>query len=193
MDLEDALIRYQYDDAPPLSFHFLPDRLVNKQYCSDLARIILQECNGKWEKLSATQNLYSSIPDKPGLYMFVWKICFPFEFDSATTFVRLILYIGKAGEADGKGTIRSRYKTEYSRIVSSDAEKLWTSVDMSTRSGRLQKFLNLYELEYWFLVMDNCTEMSKIGILEDKLIKLFNPPANRKGTRGKFGATEDAF
>jgi len=193
MELSEALIRYQYDEAPNLSFNLLPDRLVNEKYCHDLSELILCKSKGNWEKLKATKNLYRSIPDLPGLYLFIWKLYFPFKFDNSKLFFRYILYIGKAGGSDCKGTLRSRYQSEYSKIIHSDPEKIWVNVDMNTRIDRLQKLLNLHDLEYWFLPLNNCNDMSVIEILEDRLIKLFNPPGNRRGTRVKYGETESAF
>jgi hypothetical protein len=193
MKLTEALKQYQYDEAYPVPFSFIPDRLLNKEYCDDLAKRLLENCTGKWERYTATPKLGNMLPDSPGIYMFVWKPFFPFEFDDKTQYIRLILYIGKAGGDNEQGTIKKRYKSEYSKIVQSDAEKIWKSKAFDTRKERLEKCLNLHDLEYWFIVADSCHELSKIGYYETHLIKLFNPPVNRIGVRVKTGASVPAF
>ncbi|MEW6426865.1 MAG: hypothetical protein AB1568_02395 [Thermodesulfobacteriota bacterium] len=193
MNLDEALIQYQYDDAQPLPFNFIPNRLVNEKYCNSLSTKVLKICSGKWEKLTATPGLADSLPDKPGIYMFVWRTYFPFIFDDSTSYIKLILYIGKSGELGCNGTLKSRYKGEYSKIVKSNSENIWKISKLNSRKERLDKFLNLYELEYWFIVMDNCDNLSDILKLEDELIKLFNPPANKKGIRMKYSTLTDAF
>lgn len=193
MDLEEALSYYQYDESQALQFNFIPNRLVNKKYCEKLSEKLISNCNGKWEKTVATPGLGDSLPDKPGIYMFVWRLFFPFVFDEYTSNINLILYIGKAGTTDGNGSLKSRYKNEYSKFVKTNAEKIWENCQLKSRKDRLSKFLNLYELEYWFAVMDNCANLNDICDIEDRLIKLFNPPANKSGLRMKYSQPTDAF
>jgi hypothetical protein len=193
MKLDEALTIYQYDEAQGLSLCFLPNRLVNEKYCNSLSDKILKKCSGNWEKYNATPMLANSLPDKRGIYMFVWRLYFPFVFDDNTLHIRLILYIGKAGDNFGNSTIKSRYRGEYSKYVKSDAEIIWKKSKLDTRSERLSKYLNLHDLEYWFLVMDNCDNLSEISNLENELIKLFNPPANKAKIRMKYSETMKAF
>jgi hypothetical protein len=51
----------------------------------------------------------------------------------------------------------------------------------------------MHELEYWFVVFDNCEKSNDIVKIEDELIKLFNPPANKSGIRMKYKNPIDAF
>lgn len=193
MKLNEALTLHKYDEVESLQLYFLPNRLVDEEYCKALSNRLMQRCNGKWEKYLATPTLANTLPDKNGIYMFVWKLYFPFIFDEDTLYIRLILYIGKAGDEHGSGTIKSRYRNEYSKYVKSDAETIWKACNLNTRSERLTKYLNLHDLEYWFLVMDNCDDRSEILKLEIELIKLFNPPANKTQLRVKYSKTVNAF
>lgn len=192
MELIKALVQYQYDEAPDLSFKFLPNRLVNKSYCETLSDEIINSFGNTWERLVATKDLALSLPSLPGIYMFVWKPYFNFAFDDYFTSLHYVVYIGKAGGPNENSTFKSRYKSEYAKIVKRDAEEIWKKNEMKCRKDRLNKFLNLWELEYWFIVMKE-ENRHVIKKYEEKLIQLFNPPGNTSGLRAKYGKSKPAF
>jgi hypothetical protein len=192
MELSQALIKYQYEEPQELAFKLLPNRLVNKLYCESLSDDLVNAFGNNWERLIATKELAARLPELPGIYMFIWKPFFNFKFDDDRTSLNYIVYIGKAGGAYNNSTLRTRYKAEYSKIVKSNAEHIWNCSDLKTRSDRLNKYLNLFELEYWYLVMGK-NNSNVIEKFENKLIKLFNPPANRSGLRAKYGDPQPAF
>ena len=94
--------------------------------------------------------------------------------------MRSVLYIGQAGADNTTGTLRKRYQDEYAAIVGADPESLWGS-DMSNRSSRLSRVLNLRHLEYWHVVN---TSRDLLKRYETALIRLFNPPGNSQSTAG---------
>lgn len=192
MKLEKALIKYQFDEPQEISFKLLPNRLVNKSYCESLSKDLITVFGNKWEKLSATPKLASRLPSLPGIYMFVWKPHFDFEFEVGNLWMNYIVYIGKAGDDLNNATLKSRYTTEYSKIVKSDAEQIWQANDLITRKDKLMRYLNLWELEYWYIAMEK-NNLKQIRIFENKLIELFNPPANKVGLRAKYGKPQSAF
>ena len=131
--------------------------------------------NKKWEIREATDSLGDHLPEKAGLYMFVWRI--PFRFPTKKLndhFFRIIVYIGQAGSGDTGNSLQQRYKKEYAAIVCQDPQALWKD-DVSNRASRLKRYLNLRDLEFWY---HEIGQTDLIGAFEESLIKLFNPPAN---------------
>jgi hypothetical protein len=99
-----------------------------------------------------------------------------------------VLYVGKAGDGS-KGTLKSRYKDEYSSMIGASPDIFWSTDEPSNRKERLRYFLSLEPLEYWFQEFPS----NRVGDLETRLIKALNPPANMQGRRRKLKAPEPAF
>ena len=134
-----------------------------------------------WEIRRATPDLWQQIPDKPGLYMFVFSPHLRLNMARPEAQIGLprAIYVGRAGSASGSGTLRARYRTEYRNYVCSDPDRLWEDVPSSERKYLLKKYLNLWPLEYWYLEI---AKRETITRLEIGLIKLLNPPLNYQGT-----------
>lgn len=181
------------DDPPPMLRTELPvDRLLDSEYSRQLASDIRAAADGAdWECLSATKSAARRIPAKSGLYAFVWNpsgIALSLQTGPRPS---TILYVGSAGGDAGKGTLKSRYVGEYSKYVGGDPEVLWTSTEAKTRKERLRRYLCVFPLEYWFLVLKPGTD---IFDLETKLINLWGPPLNQAvGPRLRVARATPAF
>lgn len=169
----------------PLNWQMDPD--LGEMLCKDL-----KATGAAWEVRRATPNLWQSIPAKTGLYMFVYRSHVALELDGGachrTTWV---LYVGRAGSTESERTLRDRYKAEYRKYIGGDPELLWGEDTPKGRAEMLRRYLAIWPLEYWFLVVE---DRAKIPMLEDRLIKLFAPPLNSNGhLRLRKGKAEPAF
>ena len=157
--------------------HFTPciEDLIDNSYCQRLSEMLYAE-KKHWEQHKAVPGLGAMLPDEAGLYMFVWEPRFTLRTTSTeTSNLRWVLYIGKAGGPGGKGTIRNRYTSEYSKYVGQDPSPLWDTQVVTKRDKRLARYLTLRPLDFWFLPIDDVQEIER---LERKLIKLLRPPLN---------------
>ena len=190
-EFKQALLKYREEEVThPLIFMPRIEHLIDHEYCLNLNELLLQE-GYKWEKRKATSELGISLPDEAGLYMFVWKPTFSLTFDSGTVeeYLSWVLYIGQAGgKEEETGTIKKRYTGEYYKYIGKDISQLWEKDEITKREQLLARYLTLRPLEYWFLTVDN---KSEIHLLERKLIKLLRPPLNRQyGPKLRTGKTE---
>jgi hypothetical protein len=154
------------------------NHLVDVDYCRTLSDS-LRRTSARWERSIATSNLGNMLPSNPGLYMFVWCPEFFFELANPENSQNLyyVIYVGRALSGT---TIRARYNSEYSRYIQSDFGSLWDNIDQKTREQRLKKHLSLMPLEFWYLPLS--LDDGGICLLEKRMIKLLNPPANSDGT-----------
>ncbi len=164
------------------------------QMDEDLGHAIEVElkAHGSWECMRATPSLGDHIPAKTGLYMFVFRSHIELSLDGNSGHRPLwVLYVGRAGSHESTKTLRDRYKGEYAKYVGGDLEQLWGEGQPKGRVENLKRYLSIWPIEYWWLVID---DRSKIPHLEDRLIKLLAPPLNRNGRlRVKTGVPEPAF
>ena len=189
--VRDALARH-LDEAPIaldliLPLHWQLDEAVGETLTTDLLGT-----GGKWEILTATRGCATVIPPKCGLYMFVYRSHLTMEFENKPPHRQTwVLYVGRGGSADSTNTLRKRYKNEYSKFVGGDLEHLWNETEPKNRTNNLKRYLTIYPLEYWFLVVE---DRHKIADLERRLIKIFSPPLNSSGKiRARAGPPEAAF
>lgn len=182
--LERAVHRNRDEPSPTLDVNWALLRLLDQSgtqaLCGDL-----REYGSGWEVFEATEHLYETLPDKPGLYMFVWRPWFRFSMmetaggqQARPTSTSQILYIGQAGASDDQtgNTLRSRYKN-YRRHISTEPHHLWRTTRRLTRPNLLE-YLALRPLEYWFTVVNDRAEIKS---LESRLLQWFNPPLNKTG------------
>lgn len=186
-----TLARHREQPAIGLSLVFP----INWQMDPDLGETLtkdLRATGAAWEIKRATRSLWQTIPDKCGLYMFVYRSHLNLDLDSDQTHQGTwILYVGRAGSPDSERTLKDRYRSEYCKYVGGDPEQLWAAEPASGRVQTLRRYLSIWPTEYWFLVVDDRT---KIPELEDRLIKLFAPPLNRNGhLRLRKGEAKPAF
>lgn len=108
----------------------------------------------------------------------------------------VVMYIGQAGGgplAGPRGTLRSRFVSEYRRLLESSPSVLWAPKPSRDRKGRLEAGLCLRPLEYWWLVVERA-HVQQIMSLEKRLVVLYDPPLNsdlRFSSRG--GSPRKAF
>jgi hypothetical protein len=153
----------------------------------------LQRHATPWEAHKATERLWEMLPDEPGLYMFVWRPSFRFDVaeNRCPGDLYQVLYIGQAGAGkDLRTTLKNRYKN-YRRYLKANPAMLWEPDEPVTRPKRLERYLNLRPLEYWYAVVE---DRNQIALLEDRLMQLLNPPLNRvRGPKLRLGAAQSAF
>lgn len=153
--------------------------LQDQDFCGTL-QLDLSKWATNWEKRKATKNLWTTLPDLPGLYMFVWKnteIGFPTDTNSQE-FFSWCLYVGQAGANNSSNTLKSRYQQEYSSYINSDPDNFWVETANHTRKSRLKLLLSLSPIEFWYTMVE---DRSKIENLESRLIRAFRPPGNSLG------------
>ena len=177
-EIAELVLRHRDSDSPVIEVEWALLRLLDKNHCSMLEKDLgTRAC--PWEVHLATERLWEMLPSKPGLYMFVWRPPFRFEVAEGRRpgDVHQVLYIGQAGAGDGATTtLRERYKS-YSRYLRGSPERLWGQGEPITRPKRLERYLTLRPLEYWFAVVE---DRGQIALLEDRLLQLLNPPVNRE-------------
>jgi hypothetical protein len=180
-DLSSLIAQYRDADSPVLSVNWALLRLLD-QAGSEHLREDLRKVGQPWEIMTATERAWEAVPDEPGLYLFVWRPWFAFDVVDTQPCgdLRQVLYVGKAGTDDaGRRTgssLRQRYRS-YSKHLRSDPDVLWSRSEPRTRSELLDRYLCLRPLEYWFTTVER---YEHVPVLEDRLIKMLNPPCNRQ-------------
>ncbi|MFB6822670.1 hypothetical protein ACFCXA_13880 [Streptomyces virginiae] len=173
-----AVIRHRLDASPALEIQLGITPMLDVP-AHQLLQDDLKRHASPWEKLTAVESIADSIPDEPGLYMFVWRPAIKLAMaDGSEGGFHHVLYIGHAGGAGQLGnTLRNRFR-DYRKHLRGNPEDLWTREPPTTRAGRLTHYLALHPLEFWFAIVD---DRSTIKNLEDRLIHLYNPPINTQG------------
>lgn len=188
-----AIRAHVHDPYPQVTSSLPVPLLGDTEYCKLLDEKLKLLAPDGFESRRATHTLADSIPNAPGIYLFVWSPSFYLRSAAARTpdlSFDTVIYVGKAGSEDSKGTLKSRYKSEYSRYVGQDADRLWQeSVDK--RTELLTKWLNLEPLYLWYAVIEDRSSINKV---ERDLINLLNPMINRSGRSSLVTrATSPAF
>lgn len=189
--VRDALARHREQPSIGLDLTLPINWQIDSDLCMALGRD-LEGVGGAWEVRRATPSLWQSIPSKCGIYMFVYRSHLKMSLaDGNSHHATWILYVGRAGSSESARTLKERYRGEYGKYVGGDPENLWSSESLSGRAEMLRRYLSLWPLEYWFLVVE---DRGTISHLEDRLIKLFAPPLNRNGLlRLRKGTSQPAF
>jgi hypothetical protein len=196
MDAFDRLVTVnRHNPPPPLELCLPLELAIDRQWCENTVRAFMG--TRKWEVFEATDSLADQLPNKSGIYMFVWRV--PFRFPTQKLkdhHFRFIVYIGQAGGNGSGNSLQSRYKGEYGGIVGKSPISVWDAV-ADSRESRLSRYLNLRDLEFWY---HEIGETDLLSAFEETLIKLFNPPANfqfaQRGAatlKGKLGRAIPAF
>jgi hypothetical protein len=165
--------------------------LLDIEHCRAWESELRAHC-ARWEVRQATADLWQSLPSCAGLYMFVWRPAFNFSTAAPETDQAFgwILYIGETGAGDSKATFKSRYKGEYRKLLGGDPRELFQQDLPAGRLGRLQRYLTLRPLEFWFAEIE---DRDQISILEKQLIRSFSPPLNDKHSLLRKVSQEPAF
>lgn len=178
--IDRVVTRHRDEPSPALPVDWGVLRLLDERHCRGLQQD-LAEWAAPWELRQATPDLHNSLPDEPGLYMFVWRP--PFEFAVADQVmpggIHQIIYVGQAGGATSRSanTLRLRYR-DYLGFLNSEPSKMWAEPAGSGRKEVLSRYLTLRPLEYWFSIVK---DRALITNLESRLIQLLNPPGNSTG------------
>jgi hypothetical protein len=181
MDELSQLLIVNRDNAPdPLELCLPLDRALDETWCMSVGASIVK--NKHWTIKKATQELGMFLPDKTGIYMFVWRLLFPMPTDPDRDHkFRYVLYVGKAGGGQGSSNIQNRYISGYSKLIGAHPQDIWKR-DATEREEVLRRLLAFKELEYWYIEIEN-TDL--IDAHEQTLIKLFNPPGNTQHVKSK--------
>jgi len=189
------VLRQRDQDSPALTVEWGLLRMLDQPACTNLQEE-LKLLAQPWEIRKATKTLDKDLPETPGLYMFVWRPVFSFDVadESISGSLFQVLYVGMAGAAtkknSGKGNLRQRYR-DYKKYINEDLTAIWKNTPAGTRHERMMRYLALHPLEYWFTTVE---EKEEIPLLEDRLIKLLNPPLNLIGKpRLRTGSPRPAF
>lgn len=180
-ELSALVARHRDSDSPVLPVDWALLRLLDESGCRQLQSDLAAE-GGAWEVLTATEHAWEAVPDQPGLYLFVWNPWFALDLADATRRgdLRQVLYVGKAGADDAgtptSGGLRQRYRS-YVKHLRSSPDSLWSRTEPRTRTQLLDRYLCLRPLEFWFTAIPSHAE---VPLLEDRLIKILNPPCNRQ-------------
>lgn len=183
------------EQAPPLQLSLPVDLLIDTEHCSRVASV-LKEIAAAWETSPALPGLGETLPDSPGLYMFVWepRISLFLANDEKHHKFRYVIYVGKTGGSGSQNTLKKRYNGEYAKYVGGDPSILWEPVDVKTRDGMLQRYLTLHPLEYWYMEYPD-KKKDQIDKHEEYLRRLLSPPCNiqQPRTRVRKGPACPAF
>ena len=168
-----SLNRDSKKHVPEFRFPLVPT--LDAAHCSVWERH-LGEVASHWEQRKATPELWNQIPETSGLYMFVWKVPVGFDVEGkGMQYFRCLLYCGQAGANESSGTLRKRYKTEYSKYLKGDPSQLFATSTPSGRKEELSRWLLLEPLEYWWAEV---SDKSQLAALEKELIRILAPPLN---------------
>lgn len=171
--------------AAPLTVSVPIHALIDKSYCLAV-KDGLSEAGGEWQAFTATPNVADLLPNKPGLYMFLWEPYFGVKLEQGDYHFKWCLYVGKAEHT----SIQNRFRNEYQAYVQGDPSNLYQSSG-NNRKDLLRKYLCLQPLRLWCLEVEN---ISVIDTFERKLIDILNPPLNTQGKlRGRIASPEKAF
>lgn len=180
-DLSALIFQHRDASSPVLGVDWallrLLDQVGSEQLCEDL-----RNAGQPWEIMTATERAWEAIPDEPGLYLFVWRPWFAFDVAYAQRDgeLRQVLYVGKAGADDAgnrtSGGLKQRYRS-YVKHLRTEPDALWSRTEPRTRVQMLDRYLCLRPMEYWFKVIPR---HEQVPMLEDRLIKMLNPPCNRQ-------------
>ena len=187
-ELQDELARRRY--SQPLTIrHLVP---IETQL--DQSQLVifkdLQSEFGAWNSRHAGRSVKRILPETPGIYMFVWSPNAPFnvingEAISVSRPFSSVMYVGIAEDS-----IYRRYD-EYFRILQMRRPEYLFEVEDTSRDGRLQKYLSIYPLQFWWAPLSSRNQRrlnnrrSRVSFLkniEERVIKFFNPPVNVQHT-----------
>lgn len=196
-DMSMLVTRHRDADSPVLGIGWALLRLLDQGACEQL-RCDLRSEGQPWEIMLANEHTWEAVPDEPGLYMFVWRPWLTFDVAEAPRSgdLRQVLYVGKAGADDAgnrtSGGLKQRYRS-YVKHLRINADILWNGTEPRTRVQMLDRYMCLRPMEYWFTVIPR---YDQIPLLEDRLIKMLNPPCNRQRVpriTARFGPATPAF
>lgn len=182
-----ALAKNRNVRAPALPFKVPIDANIDEDYCSATSEA-MAACTTGWHRLEVTSNLEAYIPNKPGLYLFMWRSCLSLKgaANEPDQLFDWCIYVGKAEKS-----LKSRFRSEYKAHIDGGPEGLW-SRNISGRNQILKTYLTLRPLYYMYTTT---IEVDRISDMEDRLIDILSPPLNDLGKiRATFAkAPEPAF
>lgn len=173
--LESAIARHRNDPPVNLPFNLRLDTLLDSNFCEEITKLLGHVCS-TWEIRTASQALYHLLPSRAGLYMFVWRPKLSLRASGSKTLeIYWVLYVGRAGGKHSNNTLKARFRSEYRQYLDTDPEELWSSTPVLSRKERLNRYLSLRPLEFWYSMQ---TTEGYLEFLEDKLLQLLSPPLN---------------
>lgn len=178
--LQSLVLRHRDSPSPSLPVDWALLRLLDRNHSDQLSADLRTAAPNGWEVHPASESLEDVLPEKPGLYMFVWRPWLDFTLDpNGAQRLLQILYVGLAGARRCEGdpnsnTIKDRFKG-YKKFLRSDPKNLWSKFEPQGRDQTLSRYLALRPLEYWFVTISDGDSLES---LEDRLIKTLNPPCN---------------
>lgn len=193
--IRSALALRRGEQTQSLQLSLPVELLIDSDHCSEVSAA-LKAIASAWETAPALPGLGETLPESPGLYMFVWEPEFSLFMasDEKSHKFRHILYVGKTGGTGSQNTLKNRYNSEYAKYVGGDPKILWEPLDVRTREDMLKRYLTLHPLEFWYVEFPE-TSKDHIDSYEEYLRKLLCPPCNiqQPKTRVRRGPACPAF
>lgn len=190
-NLKHALKQWRDTPLATMTWHVPLHRLLDVEYC-ELVTQMVTEHSERWEAMKATPTLWKQLPEHSGIYMFVWRPALRFCMEAGRyNSLTMPVYVGKAGGRKSTNTLKKRYKAEYSNYLSEDPRRLWSTHSPQNRQERLQRYLQLRPLEYWFVVAPTPEYADE---LESHLLNTLSPPGNKmSGVMARLENPKPAF
>lgn len=178
-EFDKQLSRYRGASPFPLEYLIPVDYANERDFWHCLISDI-ESIGSGWESIDRVHSDSAElIPDRKGIYIFIWSPDVEIKSEARRFVFNNVVYIGSS--VTPELGMKSRFVKEYSKIIGRHLDIHWTKKELSNRSDRLKKVLNLGQITLFFNVMDNATS-EQILNLEERLIKYFNPPGNKVGT-----------
>lgn len=185
-----TLARHREDPPRGMEMMLPIHHHMDQDFCTAVSKDLIKYC-AIWEKRLATPDLWKQLPDESGVYMFVFASPLCLQTTSDMFSPAWVLYVGRAGDANSRRTIKERYRGEYGKYIGKDPDILWTGGPCSSREDRLSLYLTIYPLSYWYATVK---DRQLIPHIEDRLIKLLAPMINdRRLPRVRLQAPQPAF
>lgn len=173
--IEESLARHRHERPPAITLNLPLFPNLDVTMC-DVVSADLAKGSHHWERQRAVKDLWRTLPSASGLYMFIFSSPLRLRCNIGVHQPSWVLYVGRAGSEAAAYSIKDRYRQNYARYVEGDPELLWSAEQVVNRDQKLQRYLTIYPLEFWWLEVE---DLAKIKPLEDHLIKMLDPLLNK--------------
>lgn len=172
------LARYKGKVCFPLEYLFPVDYMNDCDFIDMLKEDVDTSGDG-WEVVkNISAGSAKAIPDKmKGLYFFMWSPQIDFETTQGVFNICNVVYVGSSTSIDNG--IKNRFLADYEGLIGKHYDVHWIKKEAVGREDKLKKIMNLGCLNFFFNTMNDASK-EQILDMEERLIKLLNPPGNIK-------------